>query len=118
MVDDHQDLRAAIRDTLAGEGYHVTEASNGIEALDLLGAVSFEAAVVDVRMPLLDGLGMLERMGQQGINCPVVLTSVMVDGSSIERGRQLGMFAFHQKPFVLDALLSDLARAVAGEPAA
>jgi CheY-like chemotaxis protein len=113
VVDDHPDLRLALVDTLAAEGYAVWEAGDGMQALDLLEHQPFDAAIVDVRMPLLDGFGLLERIADEHIACPVVLTSVVADASARRRGESLGVFAFHQKPFALGDLLSDLQQAVA-----
>lgn len=113
VVDDHPDLRLALCDTLAAEGYSVSQAADGEQALILLEEQLFDAAIVDVRMPVLDGFALLERMGEEHIRCPVVLTSVVADAPVRRRGQSLGMFAFHAKPFALGDLLSDLERAVA-----
>jgi DNA-binding response OmpR family regulator len=112
VVEDHPDLRAALRETLAAEGYAVSEAEDGERALTLMSANHYDAAIVDVRMPRLDGFSVLEWMAERHIDCPVLLTSVVADAASRRRGEALGMFSFHQKPFVLGTLLSDLARAV------
>jgi FixJ family two-component response regulator len=63
-------------------------------------------------MPQLDGFGLLERMAERRLTCPVVLTSVLADASARKRGQSLGMFAFHEKPFALGGLLDDVERAV------
>jgi DNA-binding NtrC family response regulator len=113
VVDDHPDLRAALRDALLEAGYAVEEAEDGERGLAALSASHFDAAVVDVRMPRLDGFALLERMRAHDIQCPVVLTSVVADVVSRRRATSLGAVAFQQKPFPLDALLADLERAVA-----
>jgi two-component system response regulator MprA len=113
VVDDHPDLRAALRDALLEVGYAVTEAEDGERGLTALAESQFDVAVVDVRMPRLDGFALLEQMRAQEIECPVVLTSVVADVVSRRRATSLGVVAFHQKPFPLGALLADLERAVA-----
>ena len=113
VVDDHADLRAALRDALCEVGYTVSEAEDGERGLAALAELEFDAAVVDVRMPRLDGFGLLEQMRALGIDCPIVLTSVVADVLSRRRGTSLGAVAFHQKPFPLRALLADLELAVA-----
>jgi DNA-binding response OmpR family regulator len=112
VVDDHPDLRLALADTLAAEGYVVGQAEDGRQALELLAREPYDAAIVDVRMPLVDGFEVLEQMGERRLTCPVVLTSVVADASARRRGQSLGMFAFHEKPFALGELLADLERAV------
>jgi DNA-binding NtrC family response regulator len=113
VVDDHAELRAALRDMLLHEGYEVEEAADGAEALDLLAEREFGAAIVDMRMPRVDGLTVLEEIRERGIRCPTVLVAAMADAESRRRADELGAFAFHQKPFTLDALLRDLRAALA-----
>jgi DNA-binding NtrC family response regulator len=113
VVEDHPDLRAALRDALLEAGYDVSEAKDGESGLAALAGSHFDAAVVDVRMPRLDGFGLLEQMRIHEIDCPVVLASVVADVVSRRRAMSLGVVAFHQKPFPLEALLADLERAVA-----
>ena len=112
VVDDHPHLRVALADALAAEGYAVAQAEDGMQALELLAREPFDVAVVDVRMPQLDGFQLLERMAEQRLTCPVVLTSVLADASARNRGQSLGMFAVHEKPFALGRLLDDVERAV------
>ncbi|MGN6379287.1 MAG: response regulator transcription factor [Gaiellales bacterium] len=113
VVDDHTDLRAALCDVLLEEGYAVREAEDGECALQEFSQRRFDAAIVDVRMPRLDGFGLLELMRERGIRYPVVLTSVVADACARSRGAELGVAAFHQKPFSLGELLTDLEQAIA-----
>jgi CheY-like chemotaxis protein len=77
VVDDHAELRAALRDMLLHEGYEVEEAADGAEALDLLAEREFGAAIVDMRMPRVDGLTVLEEIRERGIRCPTLLVAAM-----------------------------------------
>src|SRR5205809_279316 len=73
VVDDHGDLRAAVREMLEAEGYAVEEAADGTDALEILTGGRFDAAVVDVRLPGMDGFTLLEEAARRGVCCPTVL---------------------------------------------
>lgn len=100
-----------IAEALRGEGFEVEEAGDGGTALRHLLAGGFQAAVIDVRMPVLDGLQLVERLWDADCGCDVILISVVADPVSRRRAAQFGAMAFHQKPFPLDALLNDVRRA-------
>ena len=63
VVDDEESLRHMLKTLLSKEGYDVRTAANGLEAKEALEAEPFDFALCDVRMPKLDGLGLLEAMG-------------------------------------------------------
>jgi DNA-binding NtrC family response regulator len=113
VADDHPALRGAIRDALESEGYAVDEAADGRRALDALRADAHRVAVTDVRMPGLNGLELLEQVSELGLACRVILVSVLADPETVRRADEMGAFAFHQKPFRLDALLADVRAACA-----
>jgi len=111
VADDHGPLRSVIADALRADGFEVEEAADGGTALRHLLGGRFSAAVVDVRMPVLDGLQLLERVWEEGLSCELIMMSVVADPVSRRRARQLGAAAFHQKPFPLAALVRDARRA-------
>lgn len=113
VADDHGPLRSLIAEALRAEGFAVSEAEDGAAALRQLRDRTFRVAVVDVRMPVLDGLELLERMTADGLDCDVILMSVVADAVSRRRAEELGAMAFHQKPFLMQALLDDVRRACA-----
>jgi CheY-like chemotaxis protein len=118
VADDHDEVREALRDILQDEGSSVVAARNGAEALDRLLAGSFDAAVLDVRMPGLTGFGVIEQLRGRGRSCPVVLVSVSADEPSRRLASRLGAFGPHQKPIAVDSLLRDVAAAIeAAQPA-
>jgi two-component system response regulator AtoC len=111
VADDHGPLRSMIADALRADGFAVDEVDNGGTALHRLLGEGYRAAVIDVRMPVLDGLQVLERLHMGGAACEVILMSVVADPVSRRRAAQFGAMAFHQKPFPLEALLEDVRRA-------
>ena len=62
VVDDDQVARELLAETLGREGYRVRVAGGGEEALRLAGAEPFDVALVDLRMPDLDGLAVLKQL--------------------------------------------------------
>jgi CheY-like chemotaxis protein len=115
VVDDHAELRTAVREMLEGEGYAVEEAGDGPRALALLESGGFDAAVVDVRLPGMDGFALLAEAGRRGVACPTVLMSVVADAESARRATALGAVSLHAKPFVLEQLLEDVRTAASGD---
>ncbi len=67
IVDDETNVRLSFRMTLETEGYEIFEARSGEQAVQLLAQHSFALAILDVRMPGMDGLELLAKMRESGI---------------------------------------------------
>ena len=111
VVDDEPQVRATIREALLLEGYDVSEASNGAEALALLPTVLPEVIVLDLWMPIMDGWAFRRAQSVSHADIPVVVISAL-DLSS-PRLEELGADALVGKPFDLDALYSAVAEVLA-----
>lgn len=72
LVDDVEEVRFSIASTLHRHGFHVTEACNGLEALEQMTEASFDAVITDVWMPKTDGLELLRAIKMME-NGPVVV---------------------------------------------
>jgi two-component system, sensor histidine kinase and response regulator len=122
--DNAVNQRLATR-LLEKRGHHVTIASNGQEALDLLDRGSYDLVLMDVQMPLLDGLEatrlIREREKRSGCHQPIVaLTAHAVKGDK-ERCEQAGMDGYLAKPIrpqELDAVLQEYIDRVKDRPVA
>jgi DNA-binding response OmpR family regulator len=110
VAEDHAALRSVICEALRAHGYTVEEASDGHTALRLIRTRRPRAAVVDVRMPGLDGLKVCAQVLHERLPCSMIVMSVVADAETKRRVAELGA-AFHQKPFELPALLADVRRA-------
>jgi CheY-like chemotaxis protein len=77
IADDHVGLRAMIADALRSNGYHVDEVGNGRLALDAIRRGDHRVAIIDVRMPVMDGLAVAARVRTEGLACRVIVISVM-----------------------------------------
>lgn len=111
LVDDEQEFLEPMAARLALRSISCRTAQSGEEALRLLNKESFDCAVVDVRMPSMDGLELLRKIRQSYSNVPVVL---LTGHASVElgiQGMELGAFEYLMKPVELDELLDTIRRA-------
>jgi len=101
VVDDDRLNRTLLARTLAALGHDVVMAANGREALDLMRAREPDIVLLDVVMPELDGIGVLERMkGDPALrSVPVIMVSALEDFDSVVRCIELGAEDYLQKPF-------------------
>ncbi len=112
VVDDEDNIRHTLRGVLADEGYEVVEAPDGRRALELLQHIEPRLAIVDVWMPEVDGIELVERMRAQAPGVPVIVISGHGTIETAVRVIRLGAFDFLEKPFPLDALLRVVGRAL------
>jgi DNA-binding NtrC family response regulator len=106
IVDDEPNVRLNYRVTLETEGFEVREASDGGAALRELAGKDFDLAILDMRMPEMDGLELLERMRERKIQTPVVIITAYGDIPHAVRAMKLGAIDFLQKPLTPEVLRS------------
>ncbi|HEY5706644.1 MAG TPA: response regulator [Terrimicrobiaceae bacterium] len=106
IVDDEPNVRLTYRATLETEDFEVREASDASAALRELGERAFDLAILDMRMPEVDGLELLERMRELEIQTPVVIITAYGDIPHAVRAMKLGAIDFLQKPLTPEALRS------------
>jgi len=105
VVDDERSVRSTLRDILEMEGYKVHEATNGDEALKLLGQESFDVVLSDIRMPKMDGMELLEKATKAGINTQFIMLSAHGTIDTAVDATKMGAYDFLQKPPDLGRLL-------------
>jgi UDP-3-O-acyl N-acetylglucosamine deacetylase len=112
VVDDEPQIRTSLRGILSEEGLQVIEATNGRQALDVIRRESPEVVLLDIWMPDVDGMELLEAL--QGTMPPpqVIMISGHGNIETAVRATKLGAFDFIEKPFSLDALLDVVNRAL------
>jgi len=98
VVDDEPHVRLNYRVALETEGYDVVEANSGKAALEQLMDRRFGLAILDVRMPEMDGLELLARMRENKIGVPVVIVTAYSDVPHAVKAMKLGAIDFLQKP--------------------
>jgi DNA-binding response OmpR family regulator len=109
IVDDDQMLRDMLHDFLDDVGYQTMTASDGAAGLDMLGQAAPDLVLLDVSMPVMDGLTFLRRRREERcrLTVPIVVMSAQHHGAE---ARQLGAQQFVSKPFDLDELLGVIDR--------
>ncbi|MDE2834892.1 MAG: sigma-54 dependent transcriptional regulator [Bacteroidota bacterium] len=105
VVDDEASIRRALREILEYESFEVIEAADGAAALDCLRKSSFDAVLLDIKMPRKDGLEVLSECVEAWPELPVIMISGHADiRTAVEATRQ-GAFHFIEKPPDLQHLL-------------
>jgi two-component system response regulator MprA len=106
VVDDDPDVRDAVETALELEGHRVTTAPDGLAALKQLGQAGFDAVVLDVLMPNLDGFEVCRRLRAAGSRTPILLLTARDSEEDTIRGLDLGADDYLVKPFALGELLA------------
>lgn len=109
IVEDFEKLREALKNFLAGRGYEVTLAPDGIEGLKAYAQTVFDLLILDLRLPRLNGIEVLKKVRQthRGSKLPVIIISGAYKGEPYreQARKQLGVEHYLEKPFTYDALL-------------
>ncbi|MDO9201094.1 MAG: response regulator transcription factor [Hydrogenophaga sp.] len=108
LVEDEPQLRAPLRTALDAAGYAVDEADNGRDALFLGDTETFDAVVLDLGLPVLDGLSVLKRWRHNGRNMPVLILTARDNWSEKVAGIDAGADDYLTKPFHMEELLARL----------
>ncbi len=112
VVDDEAQIRNTLRGVLSDEGFDVVEAENGRAALEVLAQQSPRLAIVDIWMPEIDGIELVQRMRSSAPAVPIIVISGHGTIETAVRVIRDGAFDFLEKPFQLDALLRVVGRAL------
>ncbi|MEU4244841.1 response regulator transcription factor [Actinoplanes sp. NPDC026619] len=108
VVDDDTAVRDSLARTLRFEGHDVDTAADGSEALDAVRGNAPDAVILDVSMPVLDGLETCRRMRADGILVPVLMLTARDDVGDRVAGLDAGADDYLAKPFALQELLARL----------
>jgi type II secretory ATPase GspE/PulE/Tfp pilus assembly ATPase PilB-like protein/CheY-like chemotaxis protein len=110
LVDDEDSLRKVMRELLERDGYVVTEARDGVQALDQVDRVGPDIIVLDLNLPGLDGYGVLSHLRSRPAtaNIPVIVLTAKGDEDNEVRVFELGADDFLTKPFRARALSARL----------
>jgi DNA-binding response OmpR family regulator len=104
LLEDEQMLSEAIHEYLLAMGHRVSLYFDGAEALDTLKQETFDLLILDINVPGIDGLDLLEQLHMLKIRPPAIYISALVDIEGISRAYDLGCYDYLKKPFHLKEL--------------
>jgi len=113
VVDDEEAMRELLRVVLEKEGHQVTTAGDGAAALTLATRGGVDLVVSDIKMPRLDGVGLLTGLREHGLETPVILLTAYASRDSAIQAMKQGAFDYITKPFKLDEVRLVIHRALA-----
>lgn len=108
VVDDERAVREALQRALRLEGYDVEMATDGQEALFSLARHGVDAIVLDVLMPVMDGLETAQKLRRQGNSTPILMLTARHEVNARVAGLDAGADDYLVKPFALEELLARL----------
>lgn len=106
LAEDDRAVRDSLRRALALEGYAVEAVTNGAQALEQLPAVDPDLLLLDVSMPLVDGLTVARVLRAEGNRVPILMLTARTDTSDRVAGLDAGADDYLPKPFELDELFA------------
>jgi len=104
LLEDEIMLNESIQEYLEAIGHQVISCIDGEAALTILKEQSFDLLILDISVPGVDGLTLLERLHALKIHTPVIYISALVDIEDISRAYDLGCYDYLKKPFHLKEL--------------
>ncbi len=105
VVDDAQFVRVRYRKLLGEEGHEVVEANDGQQALELYEKEGPDLVLMDITMPVMDGLEALEKIREQDSDARIVMSSAMGQERMVIKAIQSGARDFIVKPFEPETIL-------------
>ena len=104
VVDDNPEIREIIRILLTGEGYEITEAADGIRALEELERCDFDLIILDIMLPSMNGYEVCQKIREKS-NAPILFLSARTTDSDKILGFSSGGDDYLAKPFSYSELL-------------
>lgn len=105
VVDDDAQIRTLVKSVLERAGFEVTGARDGREAISLLTSGDYDVILLDVIMPKLDGLGVVDELRRA--NSPALAHTYLLSGGDSDRLRGLPVRGVITKPFDISALIAE-----------
>jgi two-component system response regulator PilR (NtrC family) len=106
VVDDERSMRDFLKILLQKEGYAVTTAHNGENALECLNDQEFSLVITDIRMPGMGGLELLEAVKDHNLEVPVIMITAFASPDDAVLAMKNGAFDYISKPFNVDEIKS------------
>ena len=105
LIDDEAAIRSALKEILEYESFEVKEAEDGANALKTLEKEEFDLIFCDIKMPRMDGMEVLDKIKEKGIDAPVVMMTGHGTVETAVEALKKGAYDFIQKPLDLNRIL-------------
>ena len=110
VVDDEKRMRHLLSIMLTRRGYKIDQASDGVEALEMLKATPFDMIIADIKMPRMDGRELLREIKKENVPCPVVFITAFATVESAVEAMRAGASDYITKPFEEDRIVLTVER--------
>jgi two-component system response regulator (stage 0 sporulation protein F) len=104
VVDDEEGARELFNTILTDEGYEVSVANGGVEALGLFKSHPFNLVITDIKMPVMDGLQLLQEIRNMGSKTDVIMVTAYGEVESYLKAMSLGAAEYINKPIRIKEL--------------
>ena len=108
LVEDDQKIASFIIKGLKAEGFAVDHEDNGEDGLHMALTEPYDAAIIDIMLPQMDGLKLIENMRREKLKTPVIILSAKGEVDDRVKGLQIGADDYLTKPFAFSELLARL----------
>lgn len=112
VVDDKEILRESLDESLTREDHTVTTFADPVEAVDVIRRERFDVILTDLKMPRMDGVGLIRELAARGCDSPVIVMTAFATVSTAVDAMKSGAFDYIQKPFEVDNVLVLIERAI------
>jgi two-component system nitrogen regulation response regulator NtrX len=112
IIDDERSIRNSLREILEYEGYEVKDASDGVEGFKIASEEKFDIILSDIKMPKMDGLELLEKLKESGVDSQIIMISGHGTIETAVEAIRNGAFDFIAKPLDLNRVLITLKNAL------
>lgn len=117
IVEDEPEIRQLLSSYLINEGYSVSEAEDGVAAIELFSKEKFDLLILDIMIPKIDGYGVCEFVKKQS-NVPVIFLSALGDEKSMVKGYDSLADDYVTKPFSMPVFLRKVKAVLRRDPSA
>lgn len=112
IVDDEATIRASLVESLTREGYEISSAETGEDALAQCHSTNFDLVITDLKLPGVSGLEILQALRNQGKGTPVIMMTAYGDVDTAVSAMRFGAYDFIPKPFKLGTMKSQVRAAL------
>ena len=105
IIDDERSIRNSLKEIVIDEGYDVDVAENGAQGCEMVDKEKYSVIFCDIKMPEMDGMEVLDRLAEMGVDSAVVMISGHGDINTAVECIKKGAFDFIQKPLDLNRIL-------------